>query len=110
MKIFKKLAVKALSLAAAAVMALSAGVNASAIVINYKWSYDVSAPKQEDHIGRGGKNARFSVDDKVHTDSSWFSIKLEMIPQLILPCKTAYITASARVRRGFPMLNLKKWS
>lgn len=74
---FKKLAVKALSLAVAAVTALSVGVNASAAVINFKWSYDASAPKQEDRIGRGGKNTRFSVDDKVHTDSSWFSIKLE---------------------------------
>lgn len=66
-----------LSLAAAAVTALSVGANASAAAINYKWSYDVSSRVTDEHIGRGGKITKFSVDDKIHTDNSWYSIKLE---------------------------------
>lgn len=78
MKNFKKCASRLLSLTIAAIMALSVGLNASAAVINYKWTVDWSSRDYYNWIGwKGNGNTKFSVDSSVHTDNSWYSIKLE---------------------------------
>lgn len=79
MKEFKKLTSVLLSLATAAAMMLPLGLNASAAVINYKWTMDNSSSNAEEIIGWMGYRGRtnYSVDTAVHTDGSWYSIKLE---------------------------------
>lgn len=78
MKKLKKIAVKALSLAVAAVTALSVGLNASAAGINYKWTFDRSSSDPYQRMGwRSNSSTNYSVDSKVHSDNSWYSIKIE---------------------------------
>lgn len=78
MKEFKKLTSVLLSLATAAAMMLPLGLNASAAVINYKWTVDRSSPDPYQRTGwKGNGKTNFSVDNTVHTDNSWYSIKLE---------------------------------
>lgn len=78
MKKLGKITSRLLSLAVAAVTALSVCASASATAINYKWSKDVSAKNLSDRLGCDfyGKT-NFSVDTNVHTADSWYSIKLE---------------------------------
>ncbi len=79
MKHLKKFAARLLSVTLAAVMSLFAvGGSAFASRISYKWSVDWSAEKQEDCLGwKGNGSTVFSIDEKVHTDNSLYSIKLE---------------------------------
>lgn len=59
-----------------AVCMLISGTDVFAAV-NYKWTYDRSSNDSEELIGWGGDKAKFSVDEKVHTENSSFSIKIE---------------------------------
>lgn len=78
MKKLKKAAARLMSLAVAAVTALSIGANASAVGITYQWGVDRSLANTDDRYGWvGNGSTKFSVDDKVHTDNTWYSIKLE---------------------------------
>lgn len=79
MENFRKFITRLLSVTLAAVMSLFAvGGSAFAEDISYKWMVDMFSIKQEQSLGwRGNGNTKFSVDDKVHTDNSWYSIKLE---------------------------------
>lgn len=79
MKKFRKFTMGFMSLTLGAVMSLFAvGGSAFATVINYEWSVGWFGDEQENLMGwEGNGSTKFSVDDKVHTDSSWYSIKLE---------------------------------
>lgn len=79
MKKFRKFTTKFLSLTLAAVMSLFAvGGSAFATVINYEWAVGRFGDGQENLAGwLGNGSTKFSVDDKVHTDNSLYSIKLE---------------------------------
>lgn len=71
--------VMSLVIAAAAVLTIPAvGLNASAAGINYEWTFDRSSSDPYQRMGwRSNGNTNYSVDNKVHTDNSWFSIKIE---------------------------------
>lgn len=75
----RKLAAKLLSVTLAAAASLCAvGGSASATVINYEWAVGRFGYGQENLAGwMGNGSTNFSVDDRVHTPTSAYSIKLE---------------------------------
>ncbi len=79
MEKFRKIITRLLSVTLAAVMSLFAvGGSAFASVINYEWTVGWTDSTYKDWMGwTGNGSTNFSVDDKVHTNNSWYSIKLE---------------------------------